>query len=81
MSETEKKKPVSRSKEAFKLRMREQARNSKDSPFPWKTVGIGAAVAAVICIGGYIWQAGRYETAIFLILRINGMDVGGKTAE
>ena len=51
MSETEKKKPVSRSKEAFKLRMREQARNSKDSPFPWKTVGIGAAAAAVICIG------------------------------
>ena len=46
MSETEKKKPVSRSKEAFKLRMREQARNSKDSPFPWKTVGIGAAAAA-----------------------------------
>lgn len=81
MSETEKKKPVSRSKEAFKLRMREQARNSKDSPFPWKTVGIGAAAAAVICIGGYIWQAGRYETAYFPHTAINGMDVGGKTAD
>lgn len=81
MSEAEKKRPVSRSKEAFKARMKERAGAKKTGLFSLKTAGIGAAAAAVLCMGGYIYQAGSYTDAYFPHTRINGVDAGGKTAE
>ena len=79
MSEEKKKRPVSRSREAFKARMKERA-DEKAGKCSLKAVGIGAAAAVVICIGGYIYQAGKYTDAYFPHTRVNGMEVGGKTA-
>ena len=81
MSEEKKKRPVSRSREAFKARRKEQAGNEGRKKDSLKAVGTGMAAAAVICIGGYIYQAGAYTDTYFPNTKVNGMEVGGKTAD
>ena len=79
MSEEKKKRPVSRSREAFKARRKERARVKKTKKGSVKAVGAGMAAAVVISIGGYIYQAGAYTDTYFPNTTVNGMEVGGKT--
>ncbi|WP_418926813.1 L,D-transpeptidase family protein [Enterocloster sp.] len=79
MSEEKKKRPVSRSREAFKARRKERARAKKTKKGSVKAVGAGMAAAVVISIGGYIYQAGAYTDTYFPNTTVNGMEVGGKT--
>ena len=77
MSEEKKKRPVSRSREAFKARRKERARVKKTKKGSVKAVGAGMAAAVVISIGGYIYQAGAYTDTYFPNTTVNGMEVGG----
>lgn len=81
MSEEKKKRPVSRSREAFKARRKERNGDEKTKKASLKAVGAGMTAAAVICIGVYIDQAGAYTDTYFPNTRINGMEAGGKTAD
>lgn len=76
----------SRSRAAFKAGKDRQAKartdEAPDTPRPGRGKAAAAllALAAAICVGGYIYHAVGYRDAFLPHTVINGMDVSGRTA-